>query len=53
MRDALCVIEVGVHPAPYWRDGTDGIIVCDRHRRQYDERDDLGPFDWRPYEVPS
>lgn len=44
----VCAVEVGTHPGPYWRDRTDGMIVCSRHKAQYDERPDLGPFDWEP-----
>lgn len=48
----VCVIEVG-HRRPVdrlavWVDALHpSLTVCDRHRYQYDERDDLGPFDWR------
>jgi hypothetical protein len=41
-----CVVEVGHPPgAPaQWIDLLQPTFaVCDRHRRQYDERDDLGP----------
>lgn len=45
-----CAVAVGTHYGPYWRDlnSSDQWVVCDRHRRQYAERDDLGPFDWVP-----
>ena len=45
-----CVIEVG-HPTDRtatWRDKNTDMTVCDRHRHQYDERPDLGPFSWVP-----
>lgn len=44
----LCVVEVG-HGADEratWRDLESGTTVCDRHRSQYDERSDLGPYEW-------
>lgn len=44
----VCAVKVG-HPAetpPTWRDELSGLLVCDRHRAQYDERDDLGPYEW-------
>jgi len=44
-----CVVEVG-HPAGTPADWVDlnqpTFKVCDRHRRQYDERPDLGPYVW-------
>lgn len=44
-----CVIEVG-HPAgtpATWQDKSLlKFYVCDRHKAQYDERPDLGPFQW-------
>lgn len=56
MRDDVCVVEVGVHPRPYWRDANGGVTgpVCTRHRDQLNERaswdDEFGPYDWQPYE---
>lgn len=44
-----CIVDVG-HPADepaFWRDANSNLVVCDRHRDQYDERPDLGPYDWR------
>lgn len=46
MLDEICVVEVGLHTLPHWRDKITGLVVCDRHRSQYTERIDLGPFDW-------
>lgn len=42
-----CVVEVGRHPGPFWKERNSGITVCSRHRSQYEERaDEFGPFDW-------
>lgn len=44
-----CIIEVGHRDGAraVWRDlNAPHVVVCDRHRRQYDERPDLGPFAW-------
>lgn len=42
-----CVVEVGRHPGPFWKDRNSGIVVCSRHRSQYEERaNEFGPFDW-------
>lgn len=48
MIDPGCAVTVGSHHGPYWRNALGGPDwqVCDRHRRMYDERDDLGPFEW-------
>jgi hypothetical protein len=52
-----CVVEVGHVPSRErragsdegtWRDALTGMVVCDRHRSQYDERPDLGPYKWEP-----
>jgi hypothetical protein len=53
-----CVIEVGHRDArtrrAVWRDANaPHVIVCDRHRRQYEERPDLGPFAWEPIFTPA
>lgn len=46
---SVCVVEVGRHPGPNWLDRNSGIVVCSRHRAQYEERaDEFGPFDWVP-----
>lgn len=46
-----CVVEVGHRTRgdrlAVWRDPSDGCEMCDRHRRQYDERDDLGGRTWQ------
>lgn len=31
MRDPRCIVEVGIHPGPFWRRRTDGVTFCDRH----------------------
>lgn len=41
-----CAVEVGTHIGPQWRDKISGMIVCSRHKLQYDERPDLGPYEW-------
>lgn len=51
-RPGVCVVDVG-HPADtpaVWRDRRNpALAVCDRHRRQYEERvDEFGPFTWSP-----
>lgn len=51
MRDQVCVVKVGIHPPPYWRDKIrQTLVVYSRHQAQYDERDDLGPFDWEAFD---
>lgn len=43
----VCAVQVGTHTEPYWKDNNSDLIVCSRHRDQYNERaDELGPFDW-------
>lgn len=45
----MCVIEVGYEPntPAVWVDAHQPkLTVCDRHKLQFDERDDLGPFAW-------
>lgn len=55
MKDDVCVVEVGVHPAPYWTDANGRLTgpVCTRHRDQFNERaswdDEFGPYEWQPY----
>lgn len=47
MKDERCAVEVGVHPAPYWIGTADDgreVLLCDRHKRQMQERDDLSPL---------
>lgn len=48
MKDQICVIDVGIHPEPYWKDKITDIVVCDRHRKQYDTSG-YGPFDWEEF----
>jgi hypothetical protein len=49
MKDPRCKVPVGIHPGPFWINRIDGLAVCDRHRRQFEERtDEFGPFDWAP-----
>lgn len=45
MKDKLCVVEVGIHETPYWKDRLTEIIVCTRHKLQYNSSG-LGPFAW-------
>lgn len=51
MRDRpSCVVEVGHPPGTpaEWVDALHpSLTVCERHRCQFNERDDLGPYDWR------
>ncbi len=48
MDELRCCVDIGIHIGPYWREVNKGMLVCSRHRVQYDERsDDLGPFTWR------
>lgn len=48
----LCIVEVGPHPAPYWRRADDDVIFCTRHKEQMDRynEDELGhePTVWTP-----
>lgn len=46
MIDKECAVEVGVHIGVYWRDKNTGLIVCTRHKAQFSQRIDLGPYDW-------
>lgn len=42
-----CDVEVGVHPGPFWVGRGGSLKACDRHRKQFEEREDeFGPFDW-------
>lgn len=47
-----CVIEVGHitnSKVATWRNKLHPTMtVCNRHRSHYDEREDLGPYDWEP-----
>lgn len=46
----ICDVEVGTHPPPYHKDKNSGVIVCSRHKSQYEEREDeFGPFDWEVF----
>ena len=48
VKDERCVVEVGTHPGPFWKDRNSGMVVCTRHRAQYEERAaEFGPFDWQ------
>lgn len=50
MIDPVCVIEVGVHPGPYWKSKSTKLVVCSRHKSQYEELGvDLGIFDWEEF----
>lgn len=47
-RTPVCVVELG-HPndtLAEWRCTLNGLKVCSHHRRQYDQRPDLGPYQW-------
>lgn len=47
-----CIVTVG-HPSgtpAKWRDKNSMLTVCTRHKDQYDERQDLGPYDWERIE---
>ena len=49
MNDERCTIEVGSHVGPYWHgDGIRGTgIVCDRHKRQFEDAyDDYSGIVW-------
>jgi hypothetical protein len=50
MKDKICVVEVGIHPPPYFKDKKSGLVVCSRHKFQYDEYKP-GEFDWEDYDV--
>lgn len=49
MQDDICDVEVGTHPGPYWKDKNSSLIVCNRHRTQYD-MSEFGPKDWEPFD---
>lgn len=44
--DNLCTIEVGIHHGPYFKDKERGVIVCVRHKAQYNWAHEHGEFDW-------
>lgn len=47
MKHPNCDVKVGTHPPPFWKDGNSKLQVCDRHRKQFEEREDeFGPFNW-------
>lgn len=49
MPEMLCDVEVGLHSDLLWLDKNSALVVCTRHRKQYEERaDEFGPFDWEP-----
>ena len=47
----ICSVRIQHRPGAElarWRDALHpSTVVCDRHRAQYDERPDLGPYDWQ------
>jgi len=46
MKCSVRIKHVGDDTAT-WRDRLNPqTVVCDRHRWQYEERPDLGPFEW-------
>ena len=45
MKDDICVVEVGIHPPPYFKDRITEMVVCSRHKSQYEEYAP-GTFDW-------
>lgn len=48
--ESFCDVEVGTHPPPYWKDNNSGLVVCTRHKAQYEERaDEFGPYDWEEF----
>lgn len=52
MKDPLCDVEVGTHDEPYYADKNSSLIVCARHKGQYDERkEEFGPYDWELLEA--
>ncbi len=54
MKDKICQVEVGFHPPPYFEDKALGLIVCSRHKAQFEERyGTLGPYNWEPYDAES
>ncbi|MBU9945032.1 MAG: hypothetical protein KTQ12_10410 [Dermatophilaceae bacterium] len=42
--DPRCVVEVGVHPGPYYRRISDGALFCARHRAQMIEGGAVGDY---------
>lgn len=44
--DNLCMVEVGIHHRPHFLDKKAGIVVCVRHRIQYDQAYEYGEFNW-------
>lgn len=42
-----CIVKVGMHTGYIWKDKNSSLVVCGRHKDQYEERaEDFGPFDW-------
>jgi len=49
MIDEICHVRVGTHAGAYYK-AERGLIVCSRHRAQYEEQEDeFGPFNWSLY----
>lgn len=47
MDDMKCDVDIGIHDTPYWKEKDTGMLVCNRHKKQYEEREtEFGPFDW-------
>lgn len=44
--DNVCIIWVGIHYGPYFKDKKTHLVVCVRHRRQYDQAYGVDEFDW-------
>lgn len=45
-----CKIEIGSHVGSLWRDRISGLIVCERHKRQYDTDHNEWSFEWEEVE---
>ena len=51
--DPDCVVQVGIHPGPFYVRPSDGARFCDRHRRQMIQAGHNGPADFERTEEPG
>lgn len=52
MIDLICDVKVGTHSTFYSKDKNSALVVCSRHRQQYNERDEFGPLcDWEEIDL--
>lgn len=42
----ICDVDLGTHSDEYWRDANSGLVVCGRHKDQYDANASSTQFHW-------